>query len=303
LRTGSLFDPVDGERFDLIVSNPPFVISPGHRFTYRDAGLPGDELSRQVVRGAAAHLAPGGVAVMLVNWLVVAGEDWRDRVSGWVTEPDVSAWVVTREITSILDYSLIWLRDAGLRPGNREPGSATNDEFDEALGLWLDTFADQGAHAVGFGWVMLVREPPGVAPWLVTEDLTSADRLPDGSETAQFLTGWSQVAALGVLDLLAMPLQVAPGVVVQGEQLRTAEGGWLAGPAHLCRPGKIDTDGWRDPVPVPAPVMAALLADPERPIGERIDEVAATMALDEAELLAVSLISLRELLAMGLLAG
>ena len=59
LREGSLFAPVSDERFDLVVSNPPFVISPSHRFTYRDAGLPGDELSRLVVRGAAAHLAPG----------------------------------------------------------------------------------------------------------------------------------------------------------------------------------------------------------------------------------------------------
>ena len=42
LRSGSLFEPVRDERFDLIVSNPPFVISPesaqGHgRFTYRAA--------------------------------------------------------------------------------------------------------------------------------------------------------------------------------------------------------------------------------------------------------------------------
>ena len=48
LREGSLFEPVAGERFDLIVSNPPFVVSPdsateGGRFVYRDSGLPGDE--------------------------------------------------------------------------------------------------------------------------------------------------------------------------------------------------------------------------------------------------------------------
>ena len=44
LREGSMFEPVSGELFDLVVSNPPFVISPGHRYTYRDAGLPADDL-------------------------------------------------------------------------------------------------------------------------------------------------------------------------------------------------------------------------------------------------------------------
>ena len=39
LRRGSLFEPVAGERFDLIVSNPPFVISRGDQdYIYRDSG-------------------------------------------------------------------------------------------------------------------------------------------------------------------------------------------------------------------------------------------------------------------------
>lgn len=39
LRCGSLFEPVDGERFDLIVSNPPFVVGAGARdYIYRDSG-------------------------------------------------------------------------------------------------------------------------------------------------------------------------------------------------------------------------------------------------------------------------
>src|SRR5207249_4314333 len=41
-REGNLFDPVEGERFDLIVCNPPYVISPETEYIYRDSGLPGD---------------------------------------------------------------------------------------------------------------------------------------------------------------------------------------------------------------------------------------------------------------------
>ncbi|HSN06454.1 MAG TPA: methyltransferase, partial [Candidatus Angelobacter sp.] len=84
LRAGSLFEPVGAETFDLVVSNPPFVISPGHRYTYRDAGLPADDLGRLLVQQAPARLAEGGTAVVLANWLHVRGQDWRDRVASWV---------------------------------------------------------------------------------------------------------------------------------------------------------------------------------------------------------------------------
>ena len=37
LREGSLFEPVEEERFDLIVANPPFVISPDTALVFRDS--------------------------------------------------------------------------------------------------------------------------------------------------------------------------------------------------------------------------------------------------------------------------
>src|SRR6476646_6010380 len=80
LRQGSLFEPVAGERFDLIVSNPPFVVSPDTDLVFRDAGLEGDEISRLVVRGAAEHLEPGGFASMLICWAHAAAADWPERV-------------------------------------------------------------------------------------------------------------------------------------------------------------------------------------------------------------------------------
>ena len=55
MRDGSFFEPVAGERFDLIATNPPFVISPatGERLVYRDSGLPGDRVVEHIVRTGA----------------------------------------------------------------------------------------------------------------------------------------------------------------------------------------------------------------------------------------------------------
>ena len=62
LRQGHLFEPVAGERFGLLVANPPYVISPDATYTYRDSGVPRDELCRRIVRTAPEHLAEGGFA-------------------------------------------------------------------------------------------------------------------------------------------------------------------------------------------------------------------------------------------------
>ena len=69
-----MYDPVAGEQFDLIVSNPPFVIGDGTtRFSYRDSGLAGDGIGRALVEGARNHLRPGGTAQLLANWMVRSG--------------------------------------------------------------------------------------------------------------------------------------------------------------------------------------------------------------------------------------
>ena len=53
VREGSFFEPVADDQFDLVATNPPFVISPatGERLVYRDSGLPGDRVVEHIVRG------------------------------------------------------------------------------------------------------------------------------------------------------------------------------------------------------------------------------------------------------------
>ena len=163
-RLGSLFEPVGGENagadggegFDLIVSNPPFVISPAGRFTYRDGGMAGDELCRSLVAGAGRHLAPGGYCQLLANWQHVRGEDWRDRVAGWIAGTGCDAWVVQREVQDVTQYAELWLRDGG---DHRE----SRADYDARYGEWLDTFEAAKVEGIGFGWITL-RRPPAAAP-------------------------------------------------------------------------------------------------------------------------------------------
>ncbi|NQX11227.1 methyltransferase [Microbacteriaceae bacterium VKM Ac-2855] len=173
-RHGSLYDPVAGERFDHIISNPPFVITPRVEgvpaYEYRDGGLVGDEIVRQVVIGAAAHLTPGGVAQLLGNWEYHDDTDAFDRIRGWLddtrapldawfsAEPSpldawidsvaspLDVWFVEREKQDPAIYAETWIRDGGTRPG---------PEADVLTAAWLDDFEQRAVTGVGFGYITL----------------------------------------------------------------------------------------------------------------------------------------------------
>ena len=150
-RLGSLFEPVEGERFDRIVSNPPFVITPRTagvpEYEYRDGGLVGDAIVEAMMRGAADHLSPGGIAQLLGNWEYRDAGDALDRVREWAG--DLEYWIVEREVQGIAEYAETWIRDGGTRPGT--------PDFDRLYDAWLDDFERRGVREIGFGYVLLRR--------------------------------------------------------------------------------------------------------------------------------------------------
>ncbi|SER07832.1 methyltransferase [Arthrobacter sp. OV608] len=158
LRLGSLLEPVAGEEFGLVVSNPPFVITPrspgedaAEQFTYRDGGLPGDDIVAALVAGLPAVLAEGGTAQMLGNWEVAAGTDWQERPQSWVV-PGVDAWFIQRELVSPEQYAETWLRDAS--------ESRDRDHYRDAYAAYLEDFESRNVAGIGFGMVLL-RRPAG----------------------------------------------------------------------------------------------------------------------------------------------
>ena len=177
LRLGSMLEPVAGERFDQVVSNPPFVITPRvagedeeDRFTYRDGGLPGDQIVSGLFRNLESVLAPGGIAQMLGNWEIQGpaedgGKDaWNARLRSWLPE-GMDAWVIQREVLSPAEYAEMWLRDAA---ENRD-----RNEYAASYAAYLRDFASRGTTGVGFGSVwMRRRQDPQAAPLRRFEEIT-----------------------------------------------------------------------------------------------------------------------------------
>jgi len=81
-RQGSLFDPVAGEFFNLIVSQPPYIPHPPDtpETLFLHGGLRGDELARELIAGIPEHLVPQGRAVIFSDWLLRTDERLPDRI-------------------------------------------------------------------------------------------------------------------------------------------------------------------------------------------------------------------------------
>ncbi|PRZ09493.1 methyltransferase family protein [Isoptericola sp. CG 20/1183] len=207
LRHGSMLEPVAGDRFDLVVSNPPFVITPRTGaagatvsaalgdFEYRDGGRAGDDLVRDLVTGVGAVLAPGGVAQMLGNWEHRRGEPWTERVGSWLDDSGLDGWVVERELLDPAEYAETWIRDGGTTRA-REPAA-----WDAAYGAWLDDFASRDVEAVGFGIVTL-RRPAGAADGGTGDGRVTLRRLEEHHGSLRQPLGGHLAASLAAHDWL-----------------------------------------------------------------------------------------------------
>jgi methylase of polypeptide subunit release factors len=300
LREGSLLEPVAGETFDLVVSNPPFVITPRTaggvpRFEYRDGGLAGDDVVRDLVTGVGAVLEPGGVAQLLANWEHRRGQDWRDRVGEWLDAAGVDAegldaWVVQREVLDPAEYAETWLRDGGTT-SDRDPAA-----WESGYRAWLDDFEARDVEAVGFGLVVLRKPAQAGARTSLRrlEDVGSPVARPLGEHVASVLRAHDWLTAHDDAALADARLVVAPDVV---EDRHHTPGS--ADPAMVrLRQG----DGFARAVTVGTAVAAVVGAcDGELSLGPIIGAVAGLLGRPTAEVTAEVLPVVRDLLLDGFL--
>lgn len=214
LRQGNLLEPVAGQRFDLIVSNPPFVITPP---SVRQAGLPlmeyrdaGGPILPALVRGLEDHLNPDGVAVMLGNWEHREGSSWRTSVNQWIGK-SLDAWIIQREVQDPVEYAAMWLRDGGLTP--ERSGVA----FENALAAWQEDFDSRQVSGVGMGY--LVFHAPSVAatgavvePWRVLEEVPTSGQGALGEHVAQVIAAHEALRGLDDAQVAALKLRTASGL-------------------------------------------------------------------------------------------
>jgi SAM-dependent methyltransferase len=145
-RIGDTLEPVVGETFDLIVANPPYVVSPDSALVFRDTTASGDETSRSMVRDTASLLRDGGIACVLVNWIVKADTGETDAPIAWVGDLGCDAIILHHDTRDPLDYADRW----GMLPSTAGPHAHA-----ETLDRWLVYFDELGAKSIASGAIIL----------------------------------------------------------------------------------------------------------------------------------------------------
>jgi len=237
--TGSFFEPVAGRRFDLVVANPPFVISPRSRYLYRDGGLSGDGVSEHVARGVVEHLNEGGYAVMLANWFYKEDEEWDTRPRRWLDANGCDAWLIRSADAEPITYAANWLKQT-------EAGDP--ERYARMLGEWLEYYESEGIHRLCSG-ALILRKRGGGANWVRSDTMHAVmGTRPSGDHVHRIFQAEDYLSALpsdeALYDVL---LQCHPDVTVN--QILEPDGAeWAAKRITLgCGRGLPfggDGDGW-----------------------------------------------------------
>jgi methylase of polypeptide subunit release factors len=212
-RLGEWFEPVRGDRFDLIVSNPPFVISPDSTLVYRESALGGDRVSQMLVETAPHHLREGGLAHLLANWTHRSDEDWSVPVRSWVADSGCDTWIIRGWTKDPHTYAAMWNQSISLdRP-----------RFAAAVDRWVAHLRARGIQAISYGHVLL-RKRAGAGR--VRADEMSDSLAPEaGAELDVLLAVDDRLEALDDDDLLLEPVYVTTDVRLD-QSYRWQEGGF-----------------------------------------------------------------------------
>lgn len=222
LRLGSFFEPVEDwrGRFDLIVSNPPFVITPSKRVVGYTSALRGDETVERVFRGAPDFLAENGWCVSLGNWHHSNPDDWPDRPRRWAGGRGCDVLIGKFETMHPRAYALKWIK------GTVQEGTPTKEQ----VGEWMGLFDELGAGAITFGFVAMRRRTG--SNWIHHEELEYDYRCGSAGDQLQRMfagrTLLHELAQQGVgqdalLDRIVRP---APGLCINQQLQIGGAGGW-----------------------------------------------------------------------------
>jgi methylase of polypeptide subunit release factors len=268
VRLGSLFEPVDGERFDLITCNAPYVVSPERRWAYRDAGGKADEVSERVVAESAAHLAERGFATMLVSWVAEDEDEPDERVIAWAERTGCDSWVLVAEETDPLGHAAAWNSHLA---GDPEAYGAAIDE-------WAHYLAELGVRWVSDGAVILKRRTGGRPT--VRVDSIDEDDVEEASEQIEraFETR-ARLEELGRNDLLDASLSVAIPLRLEHELEPTPDAPVATDAVVSLAAG---TNSAVETTPDALEILGLL--DGETPLEDVVDTVADLHELDDDEL-------------------
>jgi SAM-dependent methyltransferase len=213
--TGDTFETVGDRKFDLIVTNPPFFLSPVARHVFCDSGMELDQYCRRVIREASLHLKDGGFLQMMLEWVTVKSQSWQDRVSEWFEGTGCDAWLWREYGHQADQYAQNRIRETTAYSADGDQAA-----FDE----WIAYYRENGVEEVHGGRLSMRRRSG--KNWTRIDEMPAdpeeplGDAIVKGFAARDFLEAHSNDEAL----LATAPL-LSPDAELE-QRLRHSGSGW-----------------------------------------------------------------------------
>ncbi len=284
----NFFSAFEGRKFDLIISNPPFVISPGQTFIYRDGGMQGDGVTQTVAKGCCEHLADGGFAHILCNWAHYKGVPWEQRLAEWTTSRSTDMLVLRTRTRDPVEYAMQWLSETERH--------LTTEEMWVRLGQWVEAYRQQGIEAISGGLISL-HKSEGRAGWFDADTSPEQGSGLTGEHLAQMFAARDfLVDAGGEQGLLTRRLRCSAALRLSQHLKLTAEG-WRLVEAEA----RIDPGYPFGGVLEPLVMQFVLKMEGQLTVGEAISAVAAENGMNAQQIAPRAVSIVGHLLKRGIL--
>lgn len=167
--TGDTFAPVARRAFDLIISNPPFFVSPFNRDMFCDNSMDLDEYCRALVRDGSSHLNENGFLQIVCEWVQVQGQGWEERLTEWMEGTGCDAWVFKGYTEDPSEYAQKRIRETSLGP---------KDTDESTYSRWMQYYQRMRVVAVHGGMIALRRRSG--QNWIRWQDVAATPKEPFG---------------------------------------------------------------------------------------------------------------------------
>jgi methylase of polypeptide subunit release factors len=150
-----LYTAVSGRRYDLITANPPFVPSPDRKVrVHRSAGESGEEVPERLVAGLPTHLANDGLFSMILEFPVLEGEKYLQRLERWLGEK--KGWGI-----AVLSFGEISVSNY------IRSHMGTSLDYSTKFRSYLESYERQGILSMDFANIFIRKEKSDRPNWKV----------------------------------------------------------------------------------------------------------------------------------------
>ena len=138
-----LYQAAQGKKYDLIVSNPPWVPAPEDIELYRGGGGSGEILSERICRGLNQHLNPDGRAALYLEYPQFRGQHLFERVRQWLGPGPWGLALLHRRHYTTLEYVA----------GHTSPHLRADLDFES----WMESYEANGIEGVSASLLLILR--------------------------------------------------------------------------------------------------------------------------------------------------